>query len=92
MEELLPDAGKYGVTLCAKAHVNAAIWNPPTTLKLLEAVTSPNFGLDMDPSHIYRANENPVDAISAVISRRYSPLAIPPSAWQNAVKSRHHWA
>ncbi len=62
-------AGKYGVTLCAKAHVNAAIWNTPTTLKLLEAVTSPNFGLDMDPSHIYRANENPVDAISAVISR-----------------------
>ncbi len=62
-------AGKYGVTLCAKAHVGAAIWNTPTTLRLLEAVTSPNFGLDMDPSHIYRANENPVDAISAVISR-----------------------
>ena len=62
-------AGKYGVTLCAKAHVGAAIWNTPTTLRLLEAVTSPNFGLDMDPSHIYRANENPVDAIAAVISR-----------------------
>ncbi len=62
-------AGKYGVTLCAKAHVKAAVWNTPTTLRLLEAVTSPNFGLDMDPSHIYRANENPVDAIAAVISR-----------------------
>lgn len=62
-------ASKYGVTLCAKAHVGAAIWNTPTTLKLLEAVTNPSFGLDMDPSHIYRANENPVDAISAVISR-----------------------
>ena len=62
-------AGKYGVTLCAKAHVKAAVWNTLTTLRLLEAVTSPNFGLDMDPSHIYRANENPVDAIAAVISR-----------------------
>ena len=62
-------AGKYGVTLCAKAHVKAAVWNTPTTLRLLEAVTSPHFGLDMDPSHIYRANENPVDAIAAVISR-----------------------
>ncbi|MBR6058267.1 MAG: sugar phosphate isomerase/epimerase [Victivallales bacterium] len=62
-------AAKYGVTLCAKAHVGAAIWNTPTTLKLLEAVNHPNFGLDMDPSHIYRANENPVDAIAAVISR-----------------------
>ncbi len=62
-------AGKYGVTLCCKAHVGAAIWNTPTTLRLLEAIDHPNFGLDMDPSHIYRANENPVDAIAAVISR-----------------------
>ena len=33
------------------------------------AITSPNFGIDMDPSHIYRADENPVEAIAAVISR-----------------------
>lgn len=62
-------AARYGVTLCAKAHVKAAVWNTPTTLRLLEAITNPSFGLDMDPSHIYRANENPVDALSAVISR-----------------------
>lgn len=62
-------AGKYGVTLCCKAHVNAAIWNTPTSLRMLEAITHPNFGLDMDPSHIYRAGENPVDAITAVINR-----------------------
>lgn len=62
-------ASKYGVTLCAKAHVKAAIWNTPTTLRLLDAISNPSFGLDMDPSHIYRANENPVDAIEAVISR-----------------------
>jgi sugar phosphate isomerase/epimerase len=35
----------------------------------MEAITSPNFGIDMDPSHIYRAHENPVEAIAAVISR-----------------------
>lgn len=62
-------AGKYGVTLCCKAHVNAAIWNTPTSLRMLEAIKHPNFGLDMDPSHIYRAGENPVDAITAVIDR-----------------------
>jgi sugar phosphate isomerase/epimerase len=62
-------AGKYGVTLCCKAHVNAAIWNTPTSLRMLEAITHPNFGLDMDPSHVYRSGENPVDAISAVIDR-----------------------
>ena len=62
-------AEKYGVTLCVKAHVGAAIYNTPTTLRLMEAITSPAFGVDMDPSHIYRSGENPVEAIKAVISR-----------------------
>jgi len=62
-------AEKYGVTLCVKAHVGAAIYNTPTTLRVMKAITSPAFGIDMDPSHIYRANENPVEAIAAVISR-----------------------
>jgi sugar phosphate isomerase/epimerase len=62
-------AEKYGVTLCVKAHVGASIYNTPTTLRLMEAITSPAFGIDMDPSHIYRAGENPVEAIAAVISR-----------------------
>jgi sugar phosphate isomerase/epimerase len=62
-------AERYGVTLCVKAHVGAAIWNTPTTLRLMEAISSPAFGIDMDPSHIYRAGENPVDAIAAVVSR-----------------------
>jgi sugar phosphate isomerase/epimerase len=62
-------AGKYGATLCVKAHVGNAVYNTPTTLRLMEAITSPSFGIDMDPSHIYRANENPVEAIAAVVSR-----------------------
>jgi sugar phosphate isomerase/epimerase len=62
-------AERYGVTLCVKAHVGAAIYNTPTTLQLMQAIDSPAFGIDMDPSHIYRANENPVEAIAAVIQR-----------------------
>lgn len=62
-------AEKYGVTLCVKAHVGASIYNTPTTLRAMEAINSPAFGIDMDPSHIYRANENPVEAIAAVIDR-----------------------
>ncbi len=62
-------AEKYGVTLCVKAHVGAAIYNTPTTLRLMEAIASPAFGIDMDPSHIWRAGEDPVEAIAAVISR-----------------------
>ena len=67
--KLADRAEHYGVTLCVKAHVNAAVYNTPTSLRLLEAVTSPAFGLDMDPSHIHRAGEDPAEAIAAVISR-----------------------
>lgn len=67
--KLVQMAERYGVTLCVKAHVGHSVYNTPTTLKVMEAISSPNFGIDMDPSHIYRANENPVEAIAAVISR-----------------------
>ena len=62
-------AERYGVTLCVKAHVGQSVYDTPTTLKVMEAIASPAFGIDMDPSHIYRADENPVEAIAAVVSR-----------------------
>jgi len=62
-------AQRYGVTLCVKAHVGSAMYNTPTTLRVLEAIQSPAFGLDMDPSHIHRANEDPVEALGAVVKR-----------------------
>lgn len=62
-------AEKYGVTLCVKAHVGASIHNTPTTLRLMETIASPAFGIDMDPSHIHRAGENPVEALAQVITR-----------------------
>lgn len=62
-------AGRYGIILCVKAHVGAAIHDTPTTLRVMREITSPSFGIDMDPSHIHRAGENPVEAIEAVISR-----------------------
>ncbi len=62
-------ANGYGVALCCKAHVGAAIYNTPTTLAAMEGVRSPAFGVDMDPSHIYRAGEDPALALPAVLSR-----------------------
>jgi sugar phosphate isomerase/epimerase len=62
-------AEHYGVTVCVKAHVGRAIFDTPSSLKVLDAVTSSAFGLDMDPSHIHRANEDPVEAIAAVVHR-----------------------
>ncbi len=66
---LVQRAEHYGVMLCVKAHVNNYVYNTPTSLQILNDITSPNFGLDMDPSHIHRAGENPVEAIEAVIDR-----------------------
>lgn len=66
---LADQAERYGVTLCVKAHVGKSIFDTPTTLRAMAAITSPAFGIDMDPSHIHRAGENPVEAIAAVVSR-----------------------
>lgn len=66
---LAEDAEKYGITLCVKAHVGAAVWSTPTTLRMMETITSPAFGVDMDPSHIHRAGENPAVALPAVLSK-----------------------
>jgi sugar phosphate isomerase/epimerase len=67
--ELAEMAERYGVTLCVKAHVGLSIYNTPTTLRAMQEITSPAFGIDMDPSHVHRAGENPVDALAAVMSR-----------------------
>ncbi len=62
-------AGEFGVILCVKAHVGAAIYNTQTTLRAMEYIKSPAFGIDMDPSHIYRAGELPEEALPQVIER-----------------------
>jgi sugar phosphate isomerase/epimerase len=62
-------AAGYGVILCVKAHVGGSIYNTPTTRRAMAEIDSPGFGVDMDPSHIYRAGEDPVEAIKAVVSR-----------------------
>lgn len=62
-------ARAHGVTLCCKAHVGAAIHDTPTTLRAMAEITDPGFGVDMDPSHIYRAGENPREALPAVLPR-----------------------
>lgn len=62
------DAQSFGVTLCCKAHVGAAVYNTETTLRMVETVNSEGLGVDMDPSHIHRAGENPAAELAKVIS------------------------
>ena len=67
MNKLSEIAESYKVTLVCKAHVGNAVYNTPTSLKMIEAVKNPYFGLDMDPSHVHRAGEVPKDALASVI-------------------------
>jgi len=69
MAKMAERAEAHNVTLCVKAHVGASIHDTPTTLRAAEKIASPHFGIDMDPSHIYRAGENPAEALPKVLSR-----------------------
>ncbi|TVR62220.1 MAG: sugar phosphate isomerase/epimerase [Spirochaetaceae bacterium] len=69
LNSMAEKAAGFGVALCVKAHVNSAIYNTPTTLRAMKAISSSAFGIDMDPSHIYRAGEDPAKALGAVVSR-----------------------
>ncbi len=62
-------ADDYGVSLCVKAHVGQSIYNTPTTLRAMEMIDSPAFGIDMDPSHVYRSGELPEEALPKVLHR-----------------------
>jgi sugar phosphate isomerase/epimerase len=67
--EMSEQAEQHGVTLCVKAHVGGCIDNTPTTLAAMRKIASPSFGIDMDPSHIWRAGEDPAVALKQVLSR-----------------------
>jgi len=69
LAKMAEKAEPFGVALCVKAHVGAAIWNTPTTLVAMAKIDSPAFGIDMDPSHIHRSGEVPKDSLREVISR-----------------------
>lgn len=65
---LASDAESFGVTLCVKAHVGAAVHDTETTLKMIKQIKSKFLGVDMDPSHIHRAGENPAVELPKVMS------------------------
>ena len=62
-------AAHHGVTLCVKAHVGCSVHDTETTLAAMAAIDSDSFGIDMDPSHIFRAGELPEQALPKVVSR-----------------------
>ena len=69
MTVLAEAAAQFGVTVCCKAHVGSAVYDTPTTLAAMEAISSSGFGINMDPSHIHRAGEVPKEALQQVVAR-----------------------
>jgi sugar phosphate isomerase/epimerase len=69
MARLADKAAARGVTLCVKAHVGACIDDTPSTKRIMKRIPAKGFGIDMDPSHIYRAGELPEKALRQVIAR-----------------------
>ncbi len=69
LAKMAAEAAAHGVTLCVKAHVGAAIHDTATTLYAIEKLRGvEGFGIDMDPSHVYRAGELPEEALPPVLS------------------------
>ena len=56
-------AAEHGLTLAVKPHVGQAIYNGRTALRLMDEITNPALGLNFDPSHLYRADEQPEDIV-----------------------------
>jgi sugar phosphate isomerase/epimerase len=69
MSALAEEAAKLGVCLCVKAHIGNSMHDTETTLKVMAEIDSPAFGIDMDPSHIFRGGEVPGEALRRVIPR-----------------------
>jgi sugar phosphate isomerase/epimerase len=61
MRDFAKMAGDAGVKLAVKPHVGQAIYNADTGLRLMEEVTEPAIGLNFDPSHLARADDNPAE-------------------------------
>ena len=59
IQDLAALAGRHGLRLAIKPHVGQAIFNAATALRLVDEVREPALGLNFDPSHLYRAGEEP---------------------------------
>jgi len=55
-------AESWGLTLAVKPHVGASVYDTKTVLAMLEKIDSPAVGVNFDPSHLYRAGDDPAEA------------------------------
>jgi len=64
--ELVPEAEQAGVRIAVKPHVGHPVYDTESMHRFMEGVDSPSFGINFDPSHIFRANQLPEESVLAV--------------------------
>ena len=62
IQKLGESAESWDITLAVKPHVGASVYNVETALELMDKVESPAVGINFDPSHLYRAGDDPPEA------------------------------
>ena len=55
-----------GITLAVKPHVGAAIYSTATALRAAREVDSPAYGINWDPSHLYRNHEDLLQSVQTL--------------------------
>ncbi|WP_195909057.1 sugar phosphate isomerase/epimerase [Microlunatus sp. Gsoil 973] len=61
IRDLAKLADDHDVRLAVKPHVGQAIYDGATGMRLMEEVGEPALGLNFDPSHLFRADEDPAE-------------------------------
>lgn len=66
---LADQAERAGINLAVKAHIGQSMYNTPTTIEVLGQIPQSRFGVDLDPSHLFRSGEDPSESAAAVRGR-----------------------
>ena len=69
IEKLCEIAESRGTTLAVKSHVGHSFYNTATLIQLLDEVNSRALGINFDASNIYRAGDDPAEAVLKLGSR-----------------------
>ena len=60
------EAEQAGVKIAVKPHVGHPVFDTPSMERFMAEVDSPWFGINFDPSHIFRADRKPEESVLAV--------------------------
>lgn len=62
VQEVSDAAAERGLKVAIKPHVNIAICDTEAALKAIDAVDSPGFGINFDPTHLFRQGDDPAES------------------------------